>query len=85
MRTRLRVVVPGGVLLGGLDGEVEDPGARVYLGRSSPHLLSMKNLVLMPVPAGGGGSPGLNARKSPAGRVILSVRCASWMLNVLIP
>ena len=55
MRTRLRVVVPGGVLLGGLDGEVEDPGARVYLGRSSPHLLSMKNLVLMPVPAGGGG------------------------------
>ena len=53
MRTRLRVVVPGGVLLGGLDGEVEDPGARVYLGRSSPHLLSMKNLVLMPVPAGG--------------------------------
>ena len=55
MRTRLRVVVPGGVLLGGLDGEVEDPGARVYLGRSSPHLLSMKNLVLMPVPAGAGG------------------------------
>lgn len=49
------------------------------LGKASPGLGAAQ------MPAGGGGSPGLNARKSPAGRVILSARCASWMLNALIP
>jgi len=43
----------GVVVLEGLDGEVEDPDARACLGRSSPQLLNMKNLVLMSVPAGG--------------------------------
>ena len=75
----------GVVVLEGLDGEVEDPDARACLGRSSPQLLNMKNLVLMPVPAGGQQVLHTRARPAPVETAESCGTATSVAAIVLLP